>query len=115
MSKFVKAVGYEDPRVTLHFGDGVAYLEAVPQDLITATHYSFLARHINLMDFIQLDLDHPNTNILNPIDINDSCCKSKRPLRLFYNSDILSVAFCLSKHYGFYPCLMVSCSEEPWI
>ncbi|WRX12874.1 hypothetical protein QQP08_005361 [Theobroma cacao] len=26
-----RAVGYEDPRVTLHFGDGVAYLEAVPQ------------------------------------------------------------------------------------
>ncbi|XVE85046.1 hypothetical protein DITRI_Ditri17bG0061000 [Diplodiscus trichospermus] len=156
------AVGYEDPRVTLHIGDGVAFLKAVPegtydavivdssdpigpaQELFEKPFFESVARalrpggvvctqaesiwlHMHIIEDIvanchqifkgsvnyawttvptypsgvigfmlcstegpPVDFKHP----VNPIDTDDSCCKSKRPLK-FYNSEIHSAAFCL--------------------
>ncbi|XVE92449.1 hypothetical protein REPUB_Repub01dG0098300 [Reevesia pubescens] len=156
------AVGYEDPRVNLHIGDGVAFLKAVPkgtydaiivdssdpigpaQELFEKPFFESVAKalrpggvvctqaesiwlHMHIIEDIvancrqifkgsvnyawttvptypsgvigfmlcstegpPVDFKHP----VNPIDTDDSCCKSKRPLK-FYNSEIHSAAFCL--------------------
>ncbi|KAA8529555.1 hypothetical protein F0562_033646 [Nyssa sinensis] len=156
------AVGYEDPRVTLHIGDGVAFLKAVPegtydavivdssdpigpaQELFEKPFFKLVANalrpggvvctqaesiwlHMHIIEDIvkncrqifkgsvnyawttvptypsgvigfmlcstegpPVDFKHP----VNPIDANDSHCKSKGPLK-FYNSEIHAAAFCL--------------------
>ncbi|XVF02433.1 hypothetical protein REPUB_Repub04eG0175100 [Reevesia pubescens] len=156
------ALGYEDPRVNLHIGDGVAFLKAVPegtydaiivdssdpigpaQELFEKPFFESVSKalrpggvvctqaesiwlHMHIIEDIvancrqifkgsvnyawttvptypsgvigfmlcstegpPVDFKHP----VNPIDTDDSCCKSKRPLR-FYNSEIHSAAFCL--------------------
>ncbi|MBA0856129.1 hypothetical protein Goshw_023776 [Gossypium schwendimanii] len=183
------AVGYDDPRVKLHIGDGVAFLKAVPegtydaiivdssdpigpaQELFEKPFFESVAKalrpggvvctqaesiwlHMHIIEdivancrqifkgsvnyawttvptyprhilitfpspsmevFLMLlhhhvvhsivgvigfmlcstegplvDFKHP----VNPIDKDESCCKSKRPLK-FYNSEIHSAAFCL--------------------
>ncbi|KAJ7943624.1 Spermidine synthase [Quillaja saponaria] len=156
------AVGYEDPRVTLHIGDGVAFLKAVPegtydavivdssdpigpaQELFEKPFFASVAKalrpggvvctqaesiwlHMDIIEDIvancrlifkgsvnyawttvptypsgvigfmlcstkgpPVDFKHP----LNSIDLNDSCNKSKGPLK-FYNSEIHTAAFCL--------------------
>ncbi|PPR97042.1 hypothetical protein GOBAR_AA23630 [Gossypium barbadense] len=139
------AVGYDDPRVKLHIGDGVAFLKAVPegtydaiivdssdpigpaQELFEKPFFESVAKalrpggvvctqaesiwlHMHIIEDIVancrqifkgsvnyawttgplVDFKHP----VNPIDKDESCCKSKRPLK-FYNSEIHSAAFCL--------------------
>ncbi|TYH25494.1 hypothetical protein ES288_A03G173500v1 [Gossypium darwinii] len=156
------AVGYDDPRVKLHIGDGVAFLKAVPegtydaiivdssdpigpaQELFEKPFFESVAKalrpggvvctqaesiwlHMHIIEDIVancrqifkgsvnyawttvptypsgvigfmlcstegplVDFKHP----VNPIDKDESCCKSKRPLK-FYNSEIHPAAFCL--------------------
>lgn len=156
------AVGYDDPRVKLHIGDGVAFLKAVPegtydaiivdssdpigpaQELFEKPFFESVAKalrpggvvctqaesiwlHMHIIEDIVancrqifkgsvnyawttvptypsgmigfmlcstegplVDFKHP----VNPIDKDECCCKSKRPLK-FYNSEIHSAAFCL--------------------
>ncbi|KAK8655423.1 hypothetical protein V6N13_107999 [Hibiscus sabdariffa] len=156
------AVGYDDPRVKLHIGDGVAFLKAVPegtydavivdssdpigpaQELFEKPFFASVAKalrpggvvctqaesiwlHMHIIEDIvancrqifkgsvnyawttvptypsgvigfmlcstegpPVDFKHP----VNPVDRDDICCKSKRPLK-FYNSEIHSAAFCL--------------------
>ncbi|KAF5945346.1 hypothetical protein HYC85_015574 [Camellia sinensis] len=156
------AIGYEDPRVKLHVGDGVAFLKAVPegtydavivdssdpigpaQELFEKPFFESVAKalrpggvvctqaesiwlHMHIIEDIvancrqifkgsvnyawttvptypsgvigfmlcstegpPVDFKHP----VNPIDADDSHCKSKGPLK-FYNSEIHAASFCL--------------------
>ncbi|XWS22577.1 hypothetical protein CRYUN_Cryun29cG0048500 [Craigia yunnanensis] len=131
------AVGYEDSPVTLHIGDGVAFLKAVPEGtydaiivdssdpigpaqklfekpflsrwqghfvlvecvihVAKAAYHRALFRYSGVIGFMLCSTEGPpvdSKHPVNPIDTDDSCCKSKRPLR-FYNSEIHSAAFCL--------------------
>ncbi|KAK2990849.1 hypothetical protein RJ640_016167 [Escallonia rubra] len=103
------AIGYEDPRVTLHIGDGVAFLKAVPEGTYDAVivdssdpigpaqelfEKPFFA---GVIGFMLCSTEGPSVDFKNPInsiDANNSCSKSKGPLK-FYNSEIHTAAFCL--------------------
>ncbi|RVX10582.1 Spermidine synthase [Vitis vinifera] len=156
------AIGYDDPRVNLHIGDGVAFMKNAPegtydavivdssdpigpaQELFEKPFFASVARalrpggvvctqaesiwlHMHIIEDIvtncrqifkgsvnyawttvptypsgvigfmlcstegpAVDFKHP----VNPIDANESACKSSRPLK-FYNSEIHAAAFCL--------------------
>ncbi|GMP58034.1 hypothetical protein CsSME_00021856 [Camellia sinensis var. sinensis] len=161
------AIGYEDPRVKLHVGDGVAFLKAVPegtydavivdssdpigpaQELFEKPFFESVAKalrpggvvctqaesiwlHMHIIEDIvancrqifkgsvnyawttvptypsgvigfmlcstegpPVDFKHP----VNPIDADDSHCKSKGPLK-FYNSEVW---FCSLLNYTQFP------------
>ncbi|KAF2314696.1 hypothetical protein GH714_030074 [Hevea brasiliensis] len=96
------AIGYEDPRVNLHIGDGVEFLKNVPQAQVTYDAIILDAFQcmgispLGMIGFMLCSTEGPPVDFIHPVNpLNPENYGVAKGPPLFYNSEVHTAAFCM--------------------